>query len=105
MQMRILLKELGRNIKATSPPVIWNITRSKIRTWKNPPGTKERFHIPKEVTGNIEQLLEDVKKWPHEPVSWSTKAKEYSIRENTNETTPPNGGWILKEFLKSEEWI
>jgi len=43
-----------------------------------------------------------VKKWPHEPVCWSTKAKEYNTRENTNETTPPNGGWILKEFLKSE---
>ena len=65
-------------------------------------GTKERSHIPKEVTGNTEQLLEDVKKWPHEPVCWSSKAKEYNIRGNTNETTPPNGGQILKEFLKSE---
>ena len=55
MQMHMLLKELGRNIKATSPPVISNITRSKTTTRKNPPGMKEHSHIPKEVTGNIEQ--------------------------------------------------
>ena len=40
---------------------------------------KERSHIPKEVIGNTEQLLEDVKDWPHEPVCWSAKAKEYQI--------------------------
>lgn len=78
------------------------LQEAKSRLEKTPPGMKDRSHIPKEVTGNIEQLLDDVKKWPHEAVCWSTKAKEYNIRGNINETTPPKGGQILKEFLKSE---
>lgn len=61
----------------------------------------ERFHIPKETTGDTEQLLKDVARWPHEPVSWSAKAKQY-IRGKSNETTPLNGEQILKEFLKSK---
>lgn len=63
---------------------------------------KEPSHIPKEVTGDTEQLLKDVEKWPHEPVSWTAKAKQYNIRGNANEPTPLNGGQILKEFLKSQ---
>lgn len=47
-------------------------------------------------------MLKDVAKWPHEPVSWSAKAKRYNIRRKTNETTPLNGGQILKKFLKSQ---
>ena len=63
---------------------------------------KERSHIPKEITGNTEWLLEDVKSWPHEPVCWSAKARKYEIRGNANDTTPPNEGQIIKEFLKSK---
>lgn len=77
------------------------IQQAKSRVEKTPPGMKERSHIPTEVTGNTEQLLEDVRSWPHEPVCWSAKAREYQIRGNTNDTTPPNGGQIIKEFLKS----
>ena len=35
-------------------------------------------------------------------MSWSAKAKQYNIRGKANETTPLNGGQILKEFLKSK---
>ena len=78
------------------------IQQAKSRLEKTPPGMRERSHIPKEITGNIEQLLEDVRSWPHEPVCWSAKAKKYEIRGNANDTTPPNGGQIIKEFLKSK---
>ena len=77
------------------------VQQAKTRLEKTPPGMKERSHIPKEVIGNTEQLLEDVKNWPHEPVCWSAKAKEYQIRGHTSDTTPTNGGQIIKEFLKS----
>ena len=77
------------------------VQQAKTRLEKTPPGMKERSHIPKEVIGNTEQLLEDVKNWPHEPVCWSAKAKEYQIRGHTSGTTPTNGGQIIKEFLKS----
>ena len=65
---------------------------AKSRLENFPPGMKERSHIPKEVTGNVEQLLGDVTSCPHEPVCWSAKAKEYHIRGTDEETTPPNGG-------------
>ena len=63
---------------------------------------KERSHILKEMTGNLGELLEDAKSWPHEPVCWSAKVKEYNIRGNDKDATPPNGGQILKEILKSQ---
>ena len=34
---------------------------------------------------------------------WSAKAKEYHFKGKKNDSTPPNGGQILKEFLKSQE--
>ena len=37
------------------------VHEAKSRLGKTPPGMKERPHIPKEVTGNVEQLLEDVR--------------------------------------------
>ena len=77
------------------------IQQAKTRLEKTPPAMKERSHIPKEVIGNTEQLRKDVENWPHEPVCWSAKAKEYQIRGHTSDTTPPNGGQIIKEFLKS----
>ena len=77
------------------------IQQAKARLEKTPPGMKERSHIPKEVIGNTEKLLKDVKNWPNEPVCWSAKAKEYQIRAHTSDTTPRNGGQIIKEFLKS----
>ena len=75
---------------------------AKSRLEKTPPGMKDRSHIPKDVTGDLEQLLDDVTEWPHKPVSWSEKAKAYNIRGKSSEATPPNGGQILKEFLKSK---
>lgn len=43
--------------------------------------TKEKSHSPKQenICGNTEQLLEDVKKWPHSPVNWSEMARKYHI--------------------------
>lgn len=78
------------------------LQEAKVRQEKTPPGMNERSHIPKEITGDREQVLKDVARWPHEPVSWSAKAKQYNIRGKANETTPLNGGQILKEFLKSK---
>ena len=78
------------------------IQQAKSQLEKTPPGMKECSHIPKEIRGNTEQLLEDVRSWPHEPVCWSAKAREYEIRGNANYTTPPNGGQIIKGFLKSK---
>lgn len=37
------------------------IQQAKSRLEETPPCTKERSHVPREVKGNIEQLLEEVK--------------------------------------------
>ena len=79
------------------------IQQAKRRLEQTPAVIKERSHIPKKVGGNTEQLLKDMKNWPHEPVCWSAKAKGYQIRGHTSDTNQPNGGQIIKEFLKSSE--
>jgi hypothetical protein len=68
---------------------------------------KAKSHIPKVITGNIEELMKDVAAWlPYEntktPINWSKKAKEYKIRKVEAEASPPNAGQLLKDYLKSK---
>lgn len=73
------------------------------RIQKTPPDRK-KSHIPSpsSVEGEFERLKEDIKSWPKENVNWSEKAREYKIRKSSDQTTPPNAGQILKEYLKSQ---
>jgi len=57
-----------------------------------------RTHIPKEIDGQLDQLLDDVHNWPYnEPVCWTE-----NIRGKNSETSPSNAGQLLKEYLKSQ---
>ena len=73
---------------------------------ENREGRKAKRHIPQFITGNVEELMKDVETWlPYEntktPINWCKKAKEYKIRKKRAETSPPNAGQLLKEYLKS----
>ena len=52
------------------------------------------------LEGDLEQLLKDIKGWPHKPVNWSEKARFYKIRKQGGSTeSVQNCGLILKEYL------
>lgn len=68
---------------------------------------KTKSHTPKEITGNVEDLMKDVACWlPYQesqtPINWQAKAKQFSIRKESTDHSPPNAGQLLKEFLKSQ---
>lgn len=66
------------------------------------PKVKERTHVPASdnIIGTLDQLLEDIKTWPSGPVNWSEKARLYKIRTTGQDSTPPNGGQMIKSFLQ-----
>ena len=68
---------------------------------------KERSHIPalENIVGSIGQLLIDINLWPHGQVNWSEKARTYNIRYKGQDSTPPNGGQILKTLLQNTPGI
>ena len=74
------------------------------RVKKTSPKVKERLHTPlvQHIEGDAEQLLEDVKSWPDGEINWSEKATTYKIRTKGQESTPANGGQMIKEFLMSK---
>lgn len=43
--------------------------------------THTKTHTPKHLEGNFDQLLQDIKDWPHQPVNWSEKARIYQIKK------------------------
>lgn len=63
--------------------------------------TKVKTHSPKHenITGDTEQLLQDIKDWPHSPVNWSKMARTYKICKEGSENLPSNGGQMLQDFL------
>lgn len=61
---------------------------------------QKRSHVPSTISGNIQELMEDVKGW--KTVNWSEKARQFHIRKEGASTPPPNAGQLLKEYLKSE---
>lgn len=58
--------------------------------------------MAKNIEGNLQQLLEEVESWPDGKVNWSEKARAYKIRTKGQESTPANGGQMVKEFLQSK---
>ena len=69
-----------------------------------PPKRKEKSHTPatENITGDLDQLLTDVKSWPKGTTNWSEKAKIYKIRMIGQDATPPNGGQMIKAFLQKK---
>ena len=74
------------------------------RAKKTPPKVKERLHTPltENIDGNLQQLLAEVDSWPDGKVNWSEKARSYKIRTKGQESTPANGGQLIKFFLQSK---
>ena len=56
-----------------------------------PPKRKHKSHTPatENITGDLDQLLTDVKSWPKGTTNWSEKAKMYKIRMIGQDVTPP----------------
>ena len=72
------------------------------RARTTPPKTKDRPHVLslENITGHLDQLLNDVKSWPDGHINWSEKAKKYNVRTKGQDATPPNGGQMVKSFLE-----
>ena len=75
------------------------------RARTTPPKVKERSHVPTtdNIIGDLDQLLKDVKSWPCGTINWSEKARMYNIRAKGQDSTPPNGGQMIKSFLARQE--
>ena len=58
-----------------------------------PPKKKQKSHTPgtENITGDLDQLLADVKSWPKGTTNRSEKARMYKIRMIGHDVTPPNG--------------
>lgn len=63
--------------------------------------TKEKTHSPKQdnIDGDTDQLLNDVKEWPHTLINWSEMARKYKICKAGSQNVPQNGGQMLQDFL------
>ena len=63
-----------------------------------PPKRKAKSHTPatENITGDLDQLLSDIKSWPKGTTNWSEKARIYKIRMVGQDATPPNGGQMIK---------
>lgn len=61
------------------------------RARTTPPKIKERSHAPAlgQITGDLDQLLADVKSWPNGTINWSEKARIYNIRTKGQDSSPP----------------
>ena len=72
----------------------------RVRT--TPPKIQERAHVPttKNITGDLDQLLTDVKSWPDGAINWSEKARMYHIRTKGQDSTPANGVQMIKSYLE-----
>ena len=81
------------------------IAQATERARTTPPKVKERSHGPAtdNIIGDLDQLLTDVKSWPNGTINWSEKARMYNIRTKDQDTTPPNGGQMIKSFLQWKE--
>ena len=81
------------------------IAEASERAKTTPPKVKERSHAPstENIIGDLDQLLTDVKFWPNGTINWSEKAKLYQIRTKGQDSTPPNGGQMIKVFLQRKE--
>ena len=64
------------------------------------PKRQKRSHTPRSISGNLDQLMADVKQWKE--VNWSAKARQYNICKEGESTPPPNAGQLLKEYLKKK---
>ena len=78
------------------------IAEATERARTTPPKIKERSHVPttENIIGDLDQLLIDVKSWPNGTINWSEKARMYNIRTKGQESTPPNGGQMIKSYLE-----
>ena len=78
---------------------------AKERAKTTPPKVRERSHTasPANIEGKLDQLLADVKLWPDGPPNWSEKARMYNIKTKGSDSTPGNGGQLVKAFLKSKK--
>ena len=78
---------------------------AKERAQKTPPKVRERPHTASvyNIEGELDQLPADVESWPNGPPNWSEKARKYNIKTKGSDSTPANGGQLVKAFLKSKE--
>lgn len=83
------------------------LDEARERAIKTSPKERERSHIPAlgNIIGDIDQLLIDVKSWPHGPVNWSEQARKYNIRHKGQDSSPSNTGQILKSFLQNTQGV
>ena len=81
------------------------MTEATERARTTPPKVSERSHAPStdNIVGDVDQLLIDVKSWPNGAINWSEKARIYNITTKGQDSTPPNGGQIIKSFLQRKE--
>ena len=72
------------------------------RAKTTPPKVRERSHTasPANIEGKLDQLLADVESWPDGPPNWSERARMYNIKTKGSDSTPDNGGQLVKAFLK-----
>lgn len=62
---------------------------------------KSKSHSPKFISGDLEDLMEDLPSWP-DKINWSEMARKFHIRKEGSEVQSQNAGQILKDNLVSQ---